>query len=252
MMRLAVTGAGAWGRGVRCAADIGREVAHEDDVPVPRPAVIPKRELRRSPNASRLAVEVAVQACEAAGQDTANIRSVFTSSLGDSAITDYMCRTLAGDDKLLSPTRFHNSVHNAAAGCWSIACNNPLQTNFVASFGNSAGLAFLEAMTLVASDARPTLFVAVDVPVPGPLASVHGNGTTAALAMVIDRENEDAAPCTVTLDASAVSTPEDHAISTRTLWPMAGAQARGEAWHGELKLGTRSRMMIDLETRRAQ
>ena len=52
---------------------------------------------------------------------------MFASTYGDLAITDYMCSTLAKAPMTLSPTRFHNSVHNAAAGYWSIAtaCRQP-------------------------------------------------------------------------------------------------------------------------------
>ena len=40
---------------------------------------------------------------------------MFTSTHGDLAITDYMCQTLATAPSEISPTKFHNSVHNAAA-----------------------------------------------------------------------------------------------------------------------------------------
>ena len=67
-----------------------------------------------------VALEVALAACRAADRDPATLPSVFASTHGDLAITDYMCETLATDPTAVSPTKFHNSVHNAAAGYWTI------------------------------------------------------------------------------------------------------------------------------------
>ena len=58
--------------------------------------------------------------CADAGHDAAALASVFTSAHGDLPIIDALCTTLAGDPLLLSPTRFHHSVHNAASGYWAI------------------------------------------------------------------------------------------------------------------------------------
>lgn len=246
-MRFSISGVGAWGAGVASASDIGSTDGALDEVKIPRPAVIPPRELRRSPAASRLAVEVASQACQAASQDSANMRSVFTSSLGDSDITDYMCRTLAGSEKLLSPTKFHNSVHNAAAGSWSIACENTAPTTFVAAFESSAGMALFEALSLVASDGAPTLLVAVDVPVPGALGNVHGQGTTAAIAMVIEPERADASSCDVRVEATeGPIVAEDPASVTGGYWSLVDAVARGRAWQGCMGLGVSSQLALDL------
>ena len=60
-------------------------------------------------------------AVRASGRDPATLPSVFTSAHGDLAVNDYMCATLATQPTAISPTRFHNSVHNAAAGYWTIA-----------------------------------------------------------------------------------------------------------------------------------
>ena len=60
-----------------------------------------------------------------------------------SRINDYMCATLAATPTLISPTKFHNSVHNAAAGYWThrppaATSASTALTAFDASFG--AGL----------------------------------------------------------------------------------------------------------------
>ena len=49
------------------------------------------------------------------------LATVFTASGGDGHNCHALCETLASADRQMSPTRFHNSVHNAAAGYWGIA-----------------------------------------------------------------------------------------------------------------------------------
>jgi ABC-type amino acid transport system permease subunit len=90
----------------------------------PSPELLPANERRRAPDSVAIALHAALSACRHAQREPGSLRSVFTSMHGDLAITDYMCATLANDPKLVSPTRFHNSVHNAAAGYWSIAAGS--------------------------------------------------------------------------------------------------------------------------------
>ena len=53
--------------------------------------------------------------------DAATLATVFSASGADGHNCHALCEQLATDDRQLSPTRFHNSVHNAAAGYWSVA-----------------------------------------------------------------------------------------------------------------------------------
>ncbi len=73
-----------------------------------------------------VSLEVALAACIDAEYDPAQLPSVFTSTYGDQEIVDYMCTTLAKEPIAVSPTKFHNSVHNSAAAYWTIwyACTN--------------------------------------------------------------------------------------------------------------------------------
>ena len=87
----------------------------------PAPALLPPNERRRAPDTVLVALEAAQAACLDAGRDPSTLPSVFVSTYGDLAITEHLCQTLATAPLELSPTRFHNSVHNAAAGYWTIA-----------------------------------------------------------------------------------------------------------------------------------
>ena len=83
--------------------------------------VLPPNERRRAPESVLLAAAAAGQAVRMSGRDAATLPCVFASAHGDQVITDYMCQTLATAPLELSPTKFHNSVHNAPAGYWTIA-----------------------------------------------------------------------------------------------------------------------------------
>jgi hypothetical protein len=58
-----------------------------------------------------MAIEVMDQACKMANISPDDVAVIFSSAMGDMQITDYMCRALAKTPKLISPTKFHNSVH---------------------------------------------------------------------------------------------------------------------------------------------
>ena len=99
------------------------EAASPTPAPAARPAPsgLAANERRRAPDSVLVALQVAEQAVAQSGHAAASLASVFTSAHGDLPIVDALARTLAGDPKLLSPTRFHHSVHNAPSGYWAIA-----------------------------------------------------------------------------------------------------------------------------------
>src|SRR3982750_3046589 len=118
---------------------------------------------RRAPDPVALALEVAAAAVRESGLDAATLPAIFTSAHGDLAVNDYMCSTLANDPTLISPTKFHNSVHNAAAGYWTIAtgCLKPYTS--VSGYYYTFGEGLLEAASQALSGNTPVLFVAFDI-----------------------------------------------------------------------------------------
>ncbi len=156
-------------------------------VPAKRPApeILPAAERRRAPDTVALALEVAAAAVRASGLDAATLPSIFTSAHGDLAVNDYMCSTLASQPTLISPTKFHNSVHNAAAGYWTMATGCHEASTALSAFDNSFGAGLLEAACQCQADARPVLLVAVDVEAAGALASVTDSTGLLACALVL-------------------------------------------------------------------
>ncbi|HWH85063.1 MAG TPA: beta-ketoacyl synthase chain length factor, partial [Burkholderiaceae bacterium] len=84
-----------------------------------------------------------------------------------------LCETLASAAPMVSPTRFTNSVHNAAAGCWHIAVGSRAASTSLCAFDASFGAGLLEAATSVAIGRAPVLLVAGDSPYPEPLHAVR-------------------------------------------------------------------------------
>ncbi|RBP53727.1 beta-ketoacyl synthase chain length factor [Arenicella xantha] len=184
-----VLGVGAWGLNARNWEDlrtllVGGELA-DDGSKGPKPAVIPANERRRAPLPVRLAVEASSQACDAADVDPAEVACVFVSGLGDTALTDYMCKVLASDNKALSPTKFHNSVHNAAAGYWTISTGCMQAANSVAGFNESVSLTLLEALTQAEVEQRALLLTFYDAPASAVLKPLLKNDTSFATSIVI-------------------------------------------------------------------
>jgi len=163
-----ILGVGAWGSSFRNWQELKQRMAGEpfvdDGVKGPKPEVIPANERRRAPLPVRLAVEASSQACANSGLAPENLGCVFVSGLGDTQLTDYMCKVLAGENKALSPTKFHNSVHNAAAGYWTISTDCMQAANSIAGFGESVSLTLMEALVQAQTEQRALLITFYDAP----------------------------------------------------------------------------------------
>jgi len=151
----------------------------------PSPAALAPNERRRAPDSVLLALEVAQAAVADSGHDARTLASVFCSAFGDLPIVDALCKTLAGDPLLLSPTRFHHSVHNAASGYWAIASGSHLASSALAAFDHSFAAGLLEACSVCAADGQPVLLVGFDTEAAGPLASVNTSRGMLGVALVL-------------------------------------------------------------------
>ncbi|MDR6675460.1 beta-ketoacyl synthase chain length factor [Xanthomonas sp. 1678] len=144
-----------------------------------RPAsqLLAANERRRAPDTVAVSLEVALAACQDAGRDPSTLPSVFTSTHGDLAITDYMCATLADDPLAISPTKFHNSVHNAAAGYWTIGAGATAAATAISAHQASFAQGLLEALSQLAAGEAAVLLAGYDSRAAGPLGRVsHSEG----------------------------------------------------------------------------
>lgn len=187
-LQVYVEGIGLWSAAL---ADFAALKAQEHGAGVappparPTAAMLPANERRRAPEAVLLAVEVAGQAVAMSGRAAAELPCVFSSAFGDLLISDYMCTTLAQAPNELSPTRFHNSVHNAPAGYWTIATGCRAPSSAVTAGHASFGAGLLEAATLCASEHQPVLLVCSDIAGHGPLGEMSGSQASFGCALVL-------------------------------------------------------------------
>jgi hypothetical protein len=191
------------------------------DPPAKRPApeILAPAERRRAPDSVALALAVAAAAVRESGCEPSNLPSVFTSAHGDLAVNDYMCTILASQPELISPTRFHNSVHNASAGYWTIGTGCMAASTALTAFEHSFAAGFLEAATQCLADGGPVLLVAFDVQSVGALATVTKSDGLLAAAFVLapERGQRTQAAFDLTLVAGAAAAVPLRSDAARTL-----------------------------------
>ena len=146
---------------------------------------LPSAERRRTGAVVRLALTVGLEATERAGVDAARLPAVFTSSGGDGENCHEICQVLASADRQLSPTRFHNSVHNAAAGYWGIATGATAASNALCAYDASFGAGLLEALTQVVVEGTAVLLIAYDASYPEPMRSARPIADAFGVALVL-------------------------------------------------------------------
>jgi hypothetical protein len=180
---LLASGLEGWGASREVLA--GVRPYQQGAVPDPEAAILPPNERRRSSDCVRWAVQVAQEAIDQSGLDPRDVPTVFASSGGEMGVFDQLCRVLASEDRRVSPTLFHQSVHNTAAGYWGIATAGQQSSTALSCYDDSFAAGWLEAMTMVYSEQRPVLLVAYDMAVPAPLNEARPIAEGFAVAFVL-------------------------------------------------------------------
>lgn len=145
---------------------------------------LPAAERRRASRVVRVALALGLQALD--GQDPADIATVFTASGADGHNCHALCEQLAGEDRAISPTRFHNSVHNAAAGYWGIATRSMAPSQVLCAHDASFGAGWLDALGQLQTEDE-VLLVAYDSEYPEPLHACRPLPDAAGLALWLGR-----------------------------------------------------------------
>jgi len=172
-----------WPEGSRLLRNPAEYVARPTVLPAPD--ALPPAERRRTGRVVKLALAAGIQATKMAQADPVGLAAVFTSSGGDGQNCHEICETLTLADRQLSPTRFHNSVHNAAAGYWGIATGAVAPCNALCAYDASFAAGLLEAITQVSIDGARVLLVAYDMQYPEPLNSKRRISEAFGLGLVL-------------------------------------------------------------------
>jgi hypothetical protein len=174
----------------------------------PAPAILGATERRRTSAAVRFALAAATEAT-AAEPDRAALETVFASGNGDGAVVVSILDAMHEAEGVISPTQFHNSVHNAAAGYWHIAIGSTMPSVSLGGHDGTFGAGLLAAMTGVVARRRGVLLCAYDTPLPPPLAACRPTDFAFSTALVLKPEAGEGARATVVLRyvAEALQTP---------------------------------------------
>lgn len=243
-MRLYVEGVGLCGPGLagwaasRPMLD-GTEPYAPAPTAVPPSALLPANERRRTVLTVKLALAVASEAFAAAGRNPVETATVFTSSGGDGETLHEILSVLASTQRELSPTRFHNSVHNAPAGYWHIATHSYAPSISLCAHDASFAAGLLEAAAQATVDERAVALIAYDVRYPEPLNSVRPIGALFGMALVVtprptasslarlDVELRRHAGPISRMDSAALEALRQNTPTARSL-PLLAALARNE------------------------
>jgi len=153
---------------------------------VPPPVtLLPPAERRRAGIAIRLAIGAGIEALCHAERDPSTMAMVFASSNGDSDTVHEILCVLATDRREVSPTRFHNSVHNAPAGYWAVATGSREPSTSLCAYDDSFSAGLLDAASQAVVENRPVTLAAYDLSYPEPLNTVRPIVASFATALVL-------------------------------------------------------------------
>lgn len=210
----------------------------DDDFKFPPPPRLPRNERRRATPLTRLAFAACDDALINWPAGAIPPQCIFASCSGDMDIIDGICRGLSADNIALSPMQFHNSVHNAPAGYWSIASADRKPSISLSAYEGSFAAGLLEAaMQLAEQPEQTVLMVCYDVATVTPMRSARAVTQPFASAWLLASEQaaglatlhlqahaEGAiSPCDGSLESLRQSNPAALAL------PLLAALARGQS-----------------------
>jgi hypothetical protein len=254
---IGVLGPGLTGWPQTAAVLLGREAYKPAATVLPMPTILAAAERRRTGRVVKLALAVGLEAVAHADANSAELASVFSSSGGDGDNCHELCQALTLDGREISPTRFAHSVHNIAAGYWSIGTGAMAKSNVLCAFDASFGAGLLEAMTQVAVDREALLLVSYDTAYPLPLHAVRPIPDAFGIALVLtpDRCANSLARMQVSLTAEPLQTLDDPALewmrreipAARSL-PLLRLLAAGEPGRAIIEYLDVSRAAVQVES----
>lgn len=140
---------------------------------LPAPAALPPAERRRTGGPIKLALATGFEAVANAGIDTTTLPIVYGTSDGDGHNCHAICEALASSDRAISPIRFHNSVHNAPTGYWSIAAQAMAASITISAYDATFSACLLEALVQLNAGIAHVGLIVCDTDYPDPLRATR-------------------------------------------------------------------------------
>ncbi len=185
-------------------------------IQLPAPELLPSSERRRAGDAIKLSMAAALAAVRDANADASQLANVFASTGADCENCHNILETLASEDRQISPTRFHNSVHNAASGYWSIGTKCMAASTSLGAYDATFAAGLIEAASQTLASGERCLLVAFDTKYPQPLYAQRPIPHYFAVGLVLNANATDATQATLdmTLCRDAVDTLADAELET--------------------------------------
>lgn len=174
---------------------------------LPRLDLLPAAERRRTGVPVKLALAAGLDALSGSPRPAGSLPTVFTSSEGDGQVLHEICETLATAEREVSPTRFHNSVHNAPAGYWSIATQSREPSISLCAYDWSFAAGLLEASAQIASGQEAVLLMSFDLPYSEPIHSFRPIHGILGVALLLAREYSERAGARLEIELADQAIP---------------------------------------------
>lgn len=217
-------GRGLWSPGV---PDVATYLARAEDPSAERPAcdVVHPRMKRATSLLTQTSIEVMTQAARDASFELDQCATVFGSEHGEIQIAVEQMQMMQEGSGIVSPARFKNSVHNTAAGLFSISVVNRGFTTAIAAGEHTFAMSLLEAwMLLVDGDVEQVVVSIAEEPLPTPIhdfaphvalgvavaLSIHSDGAFAKIGVperLTDKPSNDASSPTTSIESPSIEIP---------------------------------------------
>jgi len=164
---------------------------------------------RRATPLTRMAVDVFKQATTHANRDPSLISTVWATAHGEHTPAIKLLEMMQRMEGKVSPTQFHNSVHNTASGYASIATGNIAPSTTLTGGLELVAAALLEAWCLVESSNRDVALILADEPLQPPFER-DDTRTPLAIALVLSRQSDRALSVLTELRRETMAPVPDH------------------------------------------
>ena len=182
-MKARLCGFGFWMPGYTDAGAWLGGAAFSEEAAKPKAALLASRLRRRTAPLTKMSIDVIQAAAAEANADLAEATLVLSSGWGEMETTIALLGQLAEAEPQLSPTLFHNSVHNTATGYLSIAVGNRHGSTAIGAGGEGLASAMVEAFCSLAGAEGDVIVAVADEAIPAPFDGAGGEPIAVGLCL---------------------------------------------------------------------
>jgi hypothetical protein len=164
---------------------------------------------RRATPLTRMAVEAFQQATSHADRDPATVPTVWATAHGEHSPAIKLLEMMQRGAGKLSPTHFHNSVHNTAGGYASIATGNVAPSTTLTGGSEIVASALLEVWCLIESAGHDVALVLADEALQSPFDRADAR-TPLAVALLLSQQPEHALGVLTELRRATIAPVPEH------------------------------------------